>query len=422
MAGLWKKVRGLFKEKDKDGEWQSEAVVVDRSARPRSSGSIAEDQNEFALDLYRRVNHGSENAFFSPFSIRVALAMTFAGASGDTADEMAWVLRIPSPDGAIHNMFAEIIQRLNAADGDDLEMAVANSLWVQEGAPLRTEFVDLVARFYGGGMNMIDFRGNLEDARSAINRWCEDQTKRKIQEIIPQGGLDPFTRLVLTNAVYFKGKWEFPFMELFTSDQPFYLDGWKSVQVPMMRNVFEVPYFSAQGFQVVELDYKGGDLSMLVILPVERDGLQQLEKEMSGRVFNETVEKLRPHDVALHLPKFKMTSPTIELGARLRAIGMPLAFDRERADFSGINGHVPPHEDALSISSVLHKAFVEVNEEGTEAAAVTSASLIGAAGGTLEERKVYEFLADHPFLFAIRDRESGVILFLGRVTNPVLES
>jgi serpin B len=419
MNAILEWVHALFNDKRGTQEW---APVEEPPPCSPSTGVFPEDHNEFALDLYRRVVSGTDNAFFSPFSIRVALAMTFAGAGSTTADEMAVALRFPSPDDAVHESFAEILRRLNAAGDGDYEMSVANSLWGQRGATVLSEFIARVDRYYGGGMNLVDYRGNREEAAATINRWCAEKTKQRIRDIVSAGGLDALTRLVLVNAVYFKGLWEEPFMEFFTSNEPFYLPGGKFVAVPMMHTMPKIKHFSARGYQAVELDYKGGDLSMVVFLPHKRDGLRQLEREMSGRTYDDCLKKMRTRTVQVHLPKFKMTPAAIDLGTQLKSLGMSLAFDEDRADFSGINGHVPPHEEALYISSVLHKAFVEVNEEGTEAAAATAFKMTGCGSAQPENPKFCEFIADHPFIFAIREKKSGVILFLGRVTNPTLEN
>jgi serpin B len=426
MTGLLERARGWFKEREKKAR-HSDLTMVDRSARSKLSGSFTKSQNEFAFDLYGQMVRGSDNAFFSPFSISVALAMTFAGARGDTADEMAQTLRIPSQDETVHEVFAEIIQRLNASGGKAYEMAVANSLWGQVGAPVKKEFVERIARDYGGAMNLVDFRCLTEAARVKINRWVEGKTNKKIRNLIPRGGVSAETRMVLANAAYFKGLWELAFREEDTKDQPFYLEGGADVDVPLMQLWSrganpKVRYMHASGFQAVDLDYRGGDLSMLVLLPNEKDGLGKLERMLSGRLIDKCVAKLQTREVILSLPRFKMTRAS-DLKTHLSALGMPIAFDPGRADFSGIDGHAPPHRDSLYIEFVFHKAFVEVNEKGTEAAAATAVVLTKWSKSLFSwEKKIPEFRADHPFVFAIRDRKSGVILFLGRVTDPTLEN
>ena len=393
-----------------------------QSLRTRPSGptSFAEDNNDFALAIYEQLRQRPGNLFFSPFSIRTGLSMTQAGARGETAAQMREALHISSPDDTMRVAFAETVQHLNAASGGKYEMAVANSLWGQDGAPLQSGFLDLIARHYGGGMNVVDFRHAAEAARLTINRWVEDKTRQKIRALIPSGGLDADTRLVLVNAVYFKGIWVRQFRMAATRDEPFYLEGGGKVQARLMHQHGEVRYLQVGDFQAVDVDYLGDDLSMLVLLPDKKDGLRDLEKKLSSRMLHDCVAKMRFHEqLELFLPRFRATWGTIDLGAQLRALGMPLAFARSQADFSGINGHEPPHEDSLFISGVLHKAFVEVNEEGTEAAAAGVGMYLT---GTSKPPPVPIFRADHPFLFAIRDRKSSAILFLGRVADPTRES
>jgi serpin B len=387
--------------------------------QPSEPASFAAENNDFALAMYGQLRQRPGNLFFSPFSIRTGLGMTQAGARGETAAQMKEALRISSSDDTVHVAFAETIQRLYAAGGDKYEMAVANSLWGQDGAPLQSGFLDLIARHYGGGMNVVDFRHTAEATRLAINRWVEDKTRQKIRALIPSGGLGADTRLVLVNAVYFKGIWVRQFRMAATRDEPFYLEGGGKVQARLMHRHGEVRYLQVGDFQAVDVDYLGDDLSMLVLLPDKKDGLRDLEKKLSSQMLHDCVAKMHFCELELFLPRFRATWGTIDLGAQLRALGMRLAFARSQADFSGINGHVPPHEDSLFISGVVHKAFVEVNEEGTEAAAAGVGVYLA---GTSKPPPVPIFRADHPFLFAIRDRKSGVILFLGRLADPTPES
>lgn len=376
--------------------------------------SFAEGDNDFGLALYGELGPEPGNLFFSPFSIRAALGMTCGGARGETAAQMREALRFASAESP-HEALGEVIRRLNAAGEGEYGTAIASSLWSQsqDGSPLRAEFLELVARHYDGGMNVVDFRRDAEAARGTINRWVEDKTKRKIRELIPAHGLHPETRLVLVNAIRFKGMWVLKFHQDSTSDQPFYLHGGGTVRVLLMYQHTEVRYLQAEGFQAVELDYQGGDLSMLVLLPDQKGGLRDIETRLSARMLHDCVERMGMAKVEIFLPRFKITWGSVEMSACLRSLGMSLAFTPQ-ADFSGINGHPPPHEDSLFISAVFHQAFVEVNEEGTEAAAATAVPMFRSAPPV--------FRADHPFLFAIRDRKSGVILFLGRVADPTPES
>ena len=385
-----------------------------RSSRPRS---FAEDNNEFALALYGQLRQGPGNLFFSPFSIRAALAMAHAGARGETAAQMRAALYISSSEETLHDACAQTVSRLDAAGGE-YEMAVASSLWAQHGAPLRPKFLDLIARQYGGSMNIVDFRRGTGTARATMNRWVENQTRQKIRELIPAGGLDADTRLVLVNAVYFKGMWVLPFPKAVTRDEPFDLEGGGRVRTPLMHVRAEVRYLAAKDYQAVELLYRGGDLSMLILLPNQKDGLRDLEKRDLVRVLHDCAATMFDMPVELFLPRFTINWGCVNVRGQLTALGMPLAFSRFLANFSGINEREPPHADSLFISDVFHKAIVEVNEDGTEAAAATAVSTAPASGRERSTPPVPIFRADHPFLFAIRDGKTGAILFLGRMADP----
>jgi serpin B len=422
MAGLGRWLRGLFPSNEEPDRKPS--LSHDRS---QASGpeSFANENNDFALAMYGRLRQRSGNLFFSPFSIRTALSMTQAGARGETAAQIIKALRISSTADTPHVAFSDIIHRLKSAGDGKYEMAVANSLWGQDGAPLQPGFLDLIARHYDGGMNLVDFRSRAEAARVAINRWVEDKTWQRIRDLIPSGGLDADTRLVLVNAVYFKGMWVLKFQRTDTRDEPFYLEDGGNVRAPLMYQQRDrVRYLRARGYQAVDLIYEGGDLSMLVLLPDRKDGLRDLEKTLSAQMLHDCVAKMEIREVKLFLPRFKITWGTVDMRDHLTALGMQLAFTRFKADFSGINGYEAPAEESLFLSAVFHKAFVEVYEEGTEAAAAT-AVVFGRLGAALYPSKpppIPIFRADHSFLFAIRDRKSGAILFLGRMADPTREN
>jgi serpin B len=349
--------------------------------------------------------------------------MTYAGARGETAAQMREALRFPPTDETLHMAFAEIIQRLKTAGGGEYEMAMAYSLWSQAGAPLLAGFLDLIARHYGGGTNLVDFRGGAEAARVTMNQWVEDKTRQRIRELIPSGGLGAETRLVLVNAVYFKGMWVLQFHKAATRDEPFYLEGSGTVHAPLMHQQEDVRYVRAKGYQAVDLSYRGGKLSMLVLLPEQKDELRDLEKALSVQMLKDCVARMSVRKIELFLPRFKITWGTVNMCAPLNALGMTLAFDRSQSDFSGINGHEAPDEKSLFLSAIFHKAFVEAHEKGTEAAAATEVRMAPTAALWARRRPIVPiFRADHPFLFAIRDRKSGAILFLGRVVDPTRES
>ena len=384
------------------------------SLRLSDRPSFADGNNQFTLALYGRLRQQPGNLFFSPFSIRTALAMVQAGAMGETAAQMGAALCIPSSEETPHGGYGKAVSRFHATGGEH-EMSVANSLWGQEGSPLQPEFLDVIARQYGGTMNAVDFRRNTEAARVAINQWVEDKTRRKIQDLIPSGTLDPDTQLVLANAVYFKAMWELQFRKAATRDEPFHLEGGGTVRAPLMHLQDHAWYMRARGYQAVELHYRGGGMSMLILLPDRNDGLRDLEQASLALVLHDCATKMESNTVDLFLPRFKIDWGTVDIRDQLTALGMPLAFS-DQANFSGINGREPPHADSLHISKVLHKAMVDVNEEGTEAAAATVVGI--RLGGSSLNAPVRTFRADHPFLFAIRDRQTGAILFLGRIADP----
>lgn len=377
--------------------------------------SVAGPNNEFALAMFGLLRRDPGNLFFSPFSVRTALCMAFAGARGQTAELMAEALRISPSGGADLRALGDLIRRLNAGGGKEYELTAANSLWGQTGARLESHFLNLATRVLAGGANYLDFRRHAEAGRKTINRWVEDRTRERIRDLIPSGGVGSDTRLVLVNAVYFKGKWVASFPEKDTRDDLFHLEGGGTVRAPLMHLVADVRYEEGAGYQAVDLAYRGGGLSMLVILPDREDGLRELEDSVSVRLIEDCLSRMRAREVRIFLPPFKLTWGTADLTSQLAALGMGPSFEPQ-ADFSGINGLLPPHEDALFLSHVFHKAFVEVNEEGTEAAAATA--LEATRSMRLVPPPVPTFRADHPFLFAIRDRASGAILLLGRLADP----
>lgn len=383
--------------------------------RPGYTNPFARDHNDFAVALFAQLRHEVGNLFFSPFSIRAALGMTYAGAKGETAAQMSRALRLTESSKEPHASFREVIERLDATSDSLDEIAMANSLWSHEALPIRPEFLDLLAQHYNSIIKPVDFLHGAEAARCAINQWVEDETRSKIRDLIPVGGVTADTRLVLVNAIYFKGLWQLPFDETSTSAAPFYLEGGCQVDVRLMRQERSLRYMKGIGYQAVELDYRGGDRSMLVLLPDRKDGLGELEETLSVSMLQDCMAQMDEREIELFLPRFQITWGTVDLTDSLAALGMPIAFESGRADFSGIDGQrPPPDEDALFLSAVFHQAIVEVNEEGTEAAAATAISAWW--GGPAGPSTV--FRADHPFLYFICDRRSGTILFLGRMADP----
>ena len=368
---------------------------------------VARDNNAFAFNLYGKLREQPGNLFFSPDSISLALAMTYDGARGQTAEQMARTMHFTLDREQLNEGFGTLLNELNGEGKKRAyELHVANALWGQKGHRFLPPFLDTSHKYYGAGLRLVDFTGNAEASRQAINQWVEQETHNKIRDLLPQGSIDDLTRLVLTNAIYFKGTWQRQFKKALTHDGPFLVSTKERVQVPMMHQEETFRYLKDKDAQVLEMPYQGNDLSMVVVLPRRPDGLNHLESTLNPEKLDNWLARARPMHLLVSLPRFKLTKE-LSLGDVLSSMGMPLAFSAQ-ADFSGMDG-----EKDLHISAVLHKAFVDVNEEGTEAAAATGAIMTLAAMPVTER-----FQADHPFIFLIRDNHSGSVLFLGRVVNP----
>ena len=375
--------------------------------------SIAAGNNAFACELYGQLKSTKENVFFSPFSIEAALAMTSVGANGNTLVEMQKTLHLPLEVKLANAGFKAMIAALNndkvPAAKRGYELSVANALWGMKGYPWRKEFLTTTNENYGAGLIDTDF--TMPDAaRGIINAWVEKETRDKIKNLIPKGALTPLTRLVLTNAIYFKGTWEVPFEKSQTKKGPFHAGGEKH-EIPLMHRHAAMGYAETADYQAIELPYKGRETSMLVWLPRKAEGFADLEKKLSGTTIADTVKALQPRiTVDLTLPRFKVETES-SLREPLEALGMKDVFDEKKADLTRMHSG----REALSVSAVLHKAFVDVNEEGTEAAAATGV-IVGATSAPIPvEPKV--FRADRPFLFAIRHTPSNTVLFLGRLSK-----
>jgi serpin B len=367
-----------------------------------------QDNNAFALQLHQQLRSQSGNLFCSPFSIRTALGMVYAGAAGQTAQEMTQVLHAQAPD--FHFALGALSRRLQPEGAKPAyQLNVANAIWVQVGLPLRDEFTALLKRDYGSGVQSVDFASALEAARGTINRWVEVQTKGRIRNLIPQGALNPETKLVLTNAIYFKGTWVEKFDKHNTKDEPFFVAADRQVKVPLMRQTETYPYHETEQWHLVRLPYQKCPLEMVILLPKQKNGLEAVEKLLTADALAGWIKQSSDAEVSLFLPRFTMTSQ-FELNSTLGQMGMAEAFS-DRADFSGITS-----VQKLKIDRVIHKAFVEVNEEGTEAAAATGVTMMPTAAPA--RRKQVTVRADHPFVVAIRDRISESILFLGRCADP----
>jgi serpin B len=376
--------------------------------------AVVNGNNAFAFDAYQQIK-GDENLFSSPYSISLALAMTYAGARTDTAQQMASTLHYSLPQEQLHpalnSLDTKLSQRGQGAKGKDnkgFRLNIVNAIWGQKGYAFLQEFLDTLAENYGAGIRTLDFINAPEPSRIIINDWVSDQTEDRIKDLIPQGAIDAMTRLVLTNAIYFNAAWQYPFDKDATSDGSFHLLGGGEVMAPMMKETKSLGYAEGNDYQAVELPYDGRELSMLILLP-QPGQFTAFEGSLDAKKVDGIIDSLDNKKIALTMPKFEFTSE-FSLKKALSDMGMPVAFT-ETADFSGMDG-----KRDLFISDVIHKAFVSVDESGTEAAAATA--VIMAATSTPLQEEIINVTIDRPFIFLIRDIQTGTILFLGHVMSP----
>jgi len=374
---------------------------------------LVEGNSAFAFELYQALKGEEDNLFYSPYSISLALAMTYAGARGETAQQMADTLQFLLEQERLHPAFnwldAELAKRGEGAagkDGEGFRLNIVNAIWGQKDYEFLSSFLDVLAENYGAGLRILDFITETERSRVTINDWVSDQTEGRIEDLIPQGAINELTRLVLTNAIYFNAAWECPFDEDMTADGLFYLLDGGQVTVPMMKQMESFGYTEGEGYQAVELPYDGGELSMVILLP-EAGKFEAFEETLNAQQVDAIISDLQYNEVTLTMPQFEFDSE-FSLKDTLAEMGMPIAFSGG-ADFSGMTGN-----PELFISDVVHKAFVAVDEAGTEAAAATAVIMELTA---VPEPPV-EVTIDRPFIFLIRDIETGAILFVGRVLNP----
>jgi serpin B len=383
----------------------------------RSAEILVQGNGTFALDLYARVKDGEGNRFLSPFSISCALAMTYAGAQEETALQIAKAMHFTLPPGKLHPAFHRLISELNSRTasptGDkqaaSVQLLTANALWAQTGERILSDFQKRIEINYQGGLEQVDFRRAPADALRTINTWVEERTSGKIKDLLKPGHIDSQTMLILTNAIYFKALWDTPFDEHATAPADFHASDHDPVRVDMMKLTGRFRYLDEKTFQALELPYLGNGQAMVILLPKTNDGLAELEASLSFTMLEGWLKKLSSHRVNVSLPRFKLTAE-LELKGALSELGMPLAFQPRKADFAGITG-----TRDFAISAVVHKAFVEVQEKGTEAAAATGVVMKSAA---MVPSTPAVFRADHPFFFLIRDTRTGSLLFLGRLVRP----
>jgi serpin B len=409
------------------------ALLVTMAQGATSFELAAKATNELGVDLHRQLATGDENLCISPYSIDSALAMTFAGADGETRSEMARVLHFPNGDdvpasflalqNSLEQMSAKTTELVKSSKkfggpSEPITLNIANRLFAQKGYQFREAFLSLVKQNFGGAFEPLDFVADPAAATQRINKWVADQTRDRIRDLIPADALNKLTRLVLANALYLKAPWADAFSDKTTQPEPFFVRGGGPVDLPMMRKRSEhFGYARRQGFTVVSLPYAGDDLQFVIILPDDVNGLHTLESKVTADVLAECA-KLEQRDVDLHLPKFKLEPPVIALAETFQALGMKTAFDipHGSANFDKIAPRKP--NDYLYISNIFHKTFIDVDEKGTEAAAATAVVMMRATGLAQPKPPPIEVKVDRPFVYAIQHVPSGACLFLGRVTNP----
>jgi serpin B len=389
-----------------------------RDTQPNVSESdlqqLAADNRAFAFNLYQQLRGQSGNLFYSPHSISVALAMTYAGARNDTQTQMRQALHFTLPDANLNQAFNALQQALAEREKNqsntketNFRLNVVNALWGQKGYTFLPAYLDILSQNYGAGMRLLDFKADPETARQVINQWVADQTADKIKDLIPPSTLDQATTLVLTNAIYFNAQWQYQFNPDNTASAPFNLRNGSQVNVPTMHISEQFGYYEGDGFKMLELPYAGNQVSMFLIVP-DQGKFGQIEQTLSPEQWDAAIQGLHSVQVNLALPKFNFTYD-LSLSDPLARIGMPIAFQPNRADFSGMDG-----TQSLYLSDVLHKAFINLDEFGTEAAAATAV----VVGTTAMPAEPVNLNVDRPFLFAIQDKPTGEILFMGRVVDP----
>ena len=392
-------------------------LISTASASPETDSVVAAN-NQFALDFYGQLGKKDGNLFFSPYCINKTLAMVYAGARGETEKEMAAALHFTLGQGRQHRAFRDVRSLLNSGQGSlvnplkktkEPELFVATALWGARGVGFDRDFLGVMRDCYGAPLQQVDF-ADSEGARNRINGWVEEQTRKKIQNLLQSGSIDASTRLVLASAIYFKGDWTHPFHKSDTSEESFWIAPDRKVPAKLMHQLDTFGYFEDEECQALRMNYEGKKHALVVFLPKKKNDLPELEKKLNAKRIADVTNRFKDQTVDVTLPKFKLTG-SFELKDALSALGMRSAFGC-RADFRGMTESREP----LVIGTAVHKAFVDVNEEGTEAAAATA--VVMALGAASPRTHTPVFRADHPFIFTICDVRTGLILFLGRVEQP----
>jgi serpin B len=395
-------------------EVKSDKPRVSSPAVPAADlASLVKGNNSFAFNLFQALKNNDGNLFYSPYSISEALAMTYGGARGSTEQQMKGTLQFALQQAQLHPAFNYLDQQLSTRgqgamgkDGQGFRLKVVNAIWGQRDFSFLSDYLDLLAQNYGAGLRILDFIKSPEPSRVTINQWVSDQTEGRIKDLLPSGSITTLTRLVLTNAIYFNAAWQSQFNAKSTASGVFHLLSNSDINVPMMKQQGHFNYAETKDYQALEIPYDGQELSMVVLLPAAGQ-FNTVQSSLSGEGVASIIQSLKSETVNLSMPKFQIESQ-FGLKQSLSQMGMPVAFT-DQADLSGMDG-----KKDLFISDVVHKAFVTVDETGTEAAAATGVIV----GTTAMPANVYNFSMDRPFIFLIRDIQTGAILFVGRVLNP----
>ena len=408
--------KGTDSQPEVDVLMSSLARSAPTNVPPADLAALVAGNNAFALNFYRHAAAPGSNVFYSPYSISLALAMTWVGAKGETDIQIAQAMHFTLTREKLYPAFNLLDQTLESrgtstdeSDAGSLKLHIANALWGQKGYPFASEFLDVLAEYYGAGMNVLDFRTNADGCRTTINQWISAKTENRINDLLPAGSVTAGTRLVLTNAIYFKGCWLDSFHRIDTRDTAFHLLDGSMVTSPLMFQHHRFNYTEGSDYQAVELPYHGNKVSMVVLLPASGD-FGTFEARLSQALLDSISTDLTSRMVNMYLPKFGYTSGSISLRQVLSGLGLPVAFSSQ-ADFTGMAA-----TNELSIGDVIHKAFVTVDEYGTEAAAATGVVMVGTS---IDTSPPIEFRIDRPFIFIIRDIETNAVLFIGRIVNPL---
>jgi serpin B len=388
--------------------------VLVSGASPRD---VATGNNRFAFQLFRSLQVGNtrDNQFCSPFSISTALAMVYAGARNETETQIGNTLHFPA-GVRFHNEYKKLLNDIQKGSDGKIKLNIANGIWMQKDFQFLDTYIDLVAQNYQPELKSVDFQDAIsrDKALAEINRWVEEKTNDKIKDLLGRDDLDRYTRMVLVNAIYFYGEWASPFKKENTDPGNFYISDESAVKSPFMHQRGNYPYFEDDELQALEIPYKDKVASMVVFLPKNRVGMAKFEKVFDLQYYSTIMDAMQPLLVNLALPKFKTEYKT-ELSQLLSQLGMPIAFSQSAADFSGMTG-----SRNLYITKVVHQAIVEVDELGTEAAAATAVVMTLMAARA--PSGIPSFIADHPFIFVIKDNLTGSILFMGKIMKPDLIS